>query len=113
MGLEDISRITGLQISGWSVIINAKGLNIKNLCIKCLGTDNYLIKTKSEIKLSWFKSNFEHWDDLDLEGAELDRYVRVVVLYIIGFVILPSTPNVVSLVFLTFLKNVDEIRQYA
>lgn len=63
--------------------------------------------------ISWLKSTFGHWDDRVLEGAELERYVKAFVLYIIGSIVLPSTAHVVSSIFLTFLSNVDEIGRYA
>ncbi|OMP09599.1 hypothetical protein COLO4_05314 [Corchorus olitorius] len=51
--------------------------------------------------------------DAVLEWRTLERYVRTLVLYLIGCVVLPTGCNSVSTNYLVFLRNIPEIRGYA
>lgn len=113
MGLGNVLRITGLPIDGLSIIGNEKEVDLKKLCEDCLGTDECL-STRSEISLTWMRTKFGKLNaEVAFEGEELDRYVRAPVLYIIGSIILPTNSSRVAPFYLTFLKNVDDIKSYA
>ncbi|KAK8495253.1 hypothetical protein V6N12_036927 [Hibiscus sabdariffa] len=83
MGLEDVLRITGIQVVGLPVTVNEKEKNSKDLCIEFFGTDR--CRRSGGISPTWLREKYGQLDkETALEGKELESHVQAVVLYILG-----------------------------
>ncbi|OMO69254.1 hypothetical protein COLO4_29177 [Corchorus olitorius] len=111
-GLGDVLRITGLPIDGKPVIV--KDVDARYLCQKYLGKTELFKEHLAGIpfaKLREFGTSFEGRNNL--EGQELEFYVRALCLYLIGSVVISQLNHVVPPVYLLFLKDIDDIENYA
>ncbi|CAA2997087.1 Hypothetical predicted protein [Olea europaea subsp. europaea] len=112
--LEDVARITRFPIDGMPVIgRDYKAPKCPNICNELPLSARFLQeKNKYDIIIK----ELLHFKDilLDIVGAGLDPYVRAYVLYVIEcFPTPPRDSRSVPCIYLSLLRNVDAIRNYA
>lgn len=119
--LDDVREITGLKIHGdlFMGTFNISEEEGVRLVERCLGVPEE--DTKAEFKestgacnvrLTWIFNKFSNLEEVD--QTRTDYKIRAYMLYAIGCVLCPNkSGNKVSVAYLKYLENVDELGKYA
>ncbi|CAI9094354.1 OLC1v1030079C1 [Oldenlandia corymbosa var. corymbosa] len=119
MGLEDIMYLTGLPIDGNPVI--GSSTNLLDLYNDLLGKSPDGMRNEGDDQIGkvvvnclWLKDNFEK--DLSSEEIptdEIKKCARAYMLYLLGCVLFPAARYQVCAIFISLLKDLNLVDEYA
>ncbi|EYU29762.1 hypothetical protein MIMGU_mgv1a018282mg, partial [Erythranthe guttata] len=89
-GLEDIYFITGLPVIGEPIVANEENPQATRRYLLKMEDQN--VSTSVNVKVGDILGAYPSHND-DMNEEELDRYCRAYLMYIIGTIIFPNTPN--------------------
>lgn len=108
--LEDVLYVTGLPIDGHPVVVTDVSASDQDYCMKYLGA--HLPMKGTHVSLSRLRKMFETVPS-HANAETVERHARAQLLYVIGCILSPNKDSTVSVQYLPFLANLEEVHHYA